>query len=110
MKRLALAIIGGFAIPFLYAITAGPLSTYTENETLHWLWYIPIGWPKIILQRLVPLNTFPFRDEDSTPLLIYIIGLNVTLYGLLSYFVLLGLSLSIRSRRAQHNVPPPPTI
>jgi hypothetical protein len=68
MKRLALAIVGGAAIPFLYSITAGPLSTYTENETLHRLWYIPIGWPRLILQRLVPLNVFPFRDEDSTAL------------------------------------------
>ena len=108
MKRLAVAIISGFAIPFLYAITVGPLSTYTENKSLHWLSYIPIGWPKIILQRLIPLNTFPFRDEDSTSLLIYIIGSNVVLYGLLSYLVLSGLSLSKRTRRTEHNVPPPP--
>jgi hypothetical protein len=110
MKRLALAIVGGFAIPFLYTITVGPLSTYTENETLQWLWYIPVGWPKLILQRLVPLNAFPFRDEDSTALLIYIIGSDVVLYGLVSYFLLWVLSLSRRSKRTPPSVPPPPSV
>jgi len=110
MKRLVLAVICGFVIAFLYAVISGLLSTYTDNETLRWLLYIPIGWPKLILQQFVPLNAFPFRDEDSTALLIYIVGSNVILYGLLSYFGLLGLSLSRRSRRAQHNVPPSPTV
>src|SRR6266404_8181365 len=110
MKRLILAVICGFAIAFLYAVISGPLSTYIGNETLRWLLYLPIGWPKLILQRLVPLNAFPFRDEDSTALLIYIVGSDVVLYSLLSYFGLLGLSLLRRSRREKHDSPPPPTV
>ena len=110
MKRLALAVICGFAIPFLYGITSGPLSTYTENETLQWLLYIPIGWPRLILQRLVPLDTFPFRDDDSTALLIFIIGSDLVFYGLLSYSVLWALSLSRRSRIRERNVRPPPHV
>ena len=110
MKRLALAVICGFAIPFLYSVIFGPLSTYIRSDTLDQLVYVPIGWPKLILMRLVPLNAFPFRDGDSTFLLIYIISCNVILYGLLSYLLLLGFSLSRRGRVLRLRVPPPPNV
>lgn len=37
MKRVVLSVIGGVAIPFIYSVIVGPLSTYTENDTLHGL-------------------------------------------------------------------------
>lgn len=86
MKRLALSVICGSVIPFLYAISVGPVSTYIKDDTLNYLGYIPIGWPRLILYRLVPLNSFPFRDGDNTVLLVYIVGCDVVLYALLTYF------------------------
>src|SRR6267142_2835534 len=107
MKRLVLAAICGVAITIAYGVPASLISAHTDDETLRWLLYIPLGWPNLILRRLVAPNAFPFRDEDRTALLIYILGSNMVLYGLLSYFGLLGLSLLGRSKRPQQSVPPP---
>jgi len=41
---------------------------------------------------------------------IYLIVSNVLLYGMFAYFFLSALSLSERSKQAQKNVPPPPTV
>jgi hypothetical protein len=90
MKRLALSLLCGFAIPFLYTIIVGPLSLYIENPTLNELADYPVRWPIFILYRFVPLESFPFRDQDSTALLIYIIGCDVLLYTILTYFLLWG--------------------
>ena|SRR5438876_8077941 len=106
MKRVVLSVIGGVAIPFVYSVIVGPLSTYTENDYVHLFIYVPIGWPKLILERLVPLNSFPFRDADATTLLLYIIACDVILYGFLTYAILLTLS---RRKKTAASLPPKPT-
>lgn len=89
MKRLALSVVGGVVIPFLYTIIVGPLSTYyTQNYRLSFLMSFPIRWPIIILQRLLPLDSFPFRDEDAALLLLFIILCDVLLYSFLTYILL----------------------
>ena len=105
MKRLIGSLVGGVAIPFVYSIIVGPLSTYTENVRVHQLIYVPIGWPKLLLQYFVPLSSFPFRDEDATTLLLYIIVSDVLLYAFLTYVLLTGLS---RATKAKSSLPPNP--
>jgi hypothetical protein len=101
MKRLALSLLGGIAIPLLYSIIFGPLTLYTKNETLnHYLGY-PVRWPILILYRLFPVVV----PNNETFLLLTIIGSNVLLYALLTYCVLLAFS---RPTRAQSRLPPPP--
>jgi hypothetical protein len=107
MKRVALSVIGGVAIPFIYSIIVGPLSTYTENDTVHWLIYVPIGWPKLVLYYLVSLNSFPFRDEDATVLLLYIIACDILLYAFVTYLFLLAL---LRPKKVGPPSPPNPPI
>lgn len=104
MKRLVLSVLGGIAIPFCYTITAGPLSTYTENPTIHRMVYIPIGWPKLILYRLFPMGNLPFENEYV--FMSYMLICNIVLYSLLTYFVLFA--LSTRNSKIQ-DAPPPPS-
>lgn len=105
MKRIALSVIGGFVIPFAYAVIVGPLTAYTKNEAVLRFSYVPIGWPRLILQRIVPLNSFPFRDTDTVALLIYMIVCDVVLYALLTYFLLWRFS---RRKNDESLVPPNP--
>ena len=109
MKRLVLSVLGGFAIPFLYTIIVGPLSLYIKSETLNQLADYPVRWPIYILYRLVPLGSFPFRDQDSTALLIYIIGCDVILYTILIYFLLWGF-LKRKSEAFDPPPNPPPSV
>jgi hypothetical protein len=103
MKRLALSLFGGFAIPFLYTIIVGPLSLYIESPTLNRLADYPVRWPIFILFRFVHLDSFPFRDQDSTALFIYIVGCDVILYTILTYLLLWGLA----TRKSETSDPPP---
>jgi len=105
MKRLLLSIGCGLLIPFLYTIAMGPLSTRIENYWLHEALYIPIGWPRLFLQRVLPLGSFPFRDSDAITLLLFIIVCDVTLYGCLSYFFFWWFS---QRRGRQVETPPGP--
>ena len=98
-----LSVLGGFLIPFLYTIIVGPLSLYIKSETLNQLADYPVRWPIHILYRLVPFGSFPFRDQDSTALLIYIIGCDVILYAILTYFLL----WAFLKRKSKAFDPPP---
>ncbi|HEX8493633.1 MAG TPA: hypothetical protein VF658_12370 [Pyrinomonadaceae bacterium] len=98
-----MSVLGGIIIPFCYSITAGPLSTYTENPTVHRIVYIPIGWPKLILYRLSPTGAAAF--ENKYGLLPYIIICDIVLYSLLTYFFLLA--FSTRKSKIQAEPPPP---
>jgi hypothetical protein len=101
MKRLALSLLGGIVIPFVYAIIVGPLSTYIKNESLnHYLSY-PVRWPVLLLYRLFLLNVL----SNETLLLLIVIGCNVFLYTLLTYCVLL---VFLRPKQAELESPPPP--
>lgn len=103
MKRLALSLFGGFAIPFFYTLIVGPLSLYIDSRTWNRFADYPVRWPILILYRFVPLDSFPFRDQDSTALLTYIIGCDVILYTILTYFFLWGFS----KRKSEPSDPPP---
>lgn len=105
MKRLFLSVLGGFAIPFIYTITFGPLSVYINNEQLNYLLWIPIGWPRIIYYRFLffPLFQRGTNIGDNT-FFIIMIACNVALYGSFTYFL-----LWLRSHRkaAPHPTMPP---
>ena len=105
MKRLILSVIGGVAIPFLYSITAGPLTNYIENPSLRQLASYPVRWPIIVLEYFLPLDSFPFRDENQTFLLLFIIVSDVLLYSLLTYIVLLRFW---KRKTPQLKLPPDP--
>ncbi len=110
MKRLVAAALWGFAIAFAIAAIGYRLSRFTESTALKWLLWVPTGWPTLILELILPADAFPVRGEYRPLYLIYLIVSNVLLYGLFSYFFLSALSLSERSKQAQKNVPPPPTV
>ena len=88
MKRLALSLLGGVAIPFLYAVIVGPLTNYTENESLRQIVSYPVRWPAITLNELLPLDSFPFRDRDGIFLLVFIVVCDVLLYSIVTYLLL----------------------
>ena len=108
IQRLALSVIGGFAIPFLYTVITGPLSVYIESERIRHLLWIPIGWPRILYFDLY-FSTPLFKTHinlDDTALFILQIVLNVMLYGFLTFFILLW--RSSRKPRVHLEPPPPP--
>ena len=74
---------------------------------MNWLGYIPIGWPKLLLMYIIPLDSFPFRNEDGTALLLYIIGCDVVLYASLTYFLLFALFVR---KKADHSPPMPEKV
>lgn len=100
MKRLALSVSGGFAIPFLYSIIVGPLTPYIQNSILDLFAMVPVRWPVLILYRL---GVAPF--ESDTTLLLYLIVCDVVLYSLLTYFLLWAFS---KRKSRQIGGPPNP--
>jgi hypothetical protein len=103
MKRLVLSLVGGVAIPFLYTIIVGPLSTYIQNPDLNALMSFPVRWPVIILMRFLHLDSFLFRNEDEIPLLLFIVISNVLLYSFVTYVLLLRFW-----KRKTPQIKPPP--
>lgn len=86
MKRLALAGVGGFLIPFIYVMVFGPLTTYIENRTVRKLLVLPVRWPLTLLEHPFFLDV---RVLDSEYLIfVYIIVADVTLYSVLTYLLL----------------------
>jgi hypothetical protein len=61
MTRLVLSLICGVAIPFIYSVVVGPLTNYTDNFTLRRLGYIPIGWPRLLLEKISSSQFIPFQ-------------------------------------------------
>ena len=105
MKRVLLSIVCGVLIPFLYGVVIGSLSTHIQSYAISQALYFPIGWPRLLLQRIIPLDVFPFRDGDKFPLFLYMVFCNVVLYGSLSYFLFWEFS---RRRKPQLEAPPDP--
>ena len=108
MKRLALSVVGGFAIPFLYTIIIGPASLHIENQTLNRFAAYPVRWPILILYLFASfdsLGSFPFRDQDSMVLFAYVIVCNVVLYAILTYSLLWVFS---KRKTKVYEVPPQP--
>ena len=111
MKRLALSVVGGFAIPFLYSIIIGPASVYINSQALNRFAEYPVRWPILILYRFVSfdsLGSFPFRDQDATIMFAYIVICDVVLYASLTYFLLWAFSK--RRRKAYESPPYPPDL
>jgi len=107
MKRLAVSVVGGFAIPFLYTIITGPTSVYIKSQTLNRFAEYPVRWPILILLHFASfdsLGSFPFRDQDATVMFVYIVVCNVVLYTVLTYFLLWVFS---KRKRNGHESPPP---
>ena len=100
MKRLALSLVGGVLLPFLYSIIVGPLTPYLKNHrTLDFLAMVPVRWPILLLYQL---RVMPFESEVS--LLLYMISCNVIFYGSLIYFLHFALS----KRKEGNRLPPGP--
>jgi hypothetical protein len=104
MKRLLASVLGGFLVPFVYLVIAGPLSAYVENRTLLFLLDLPYGWPRVLLYRYC-FPRCPFDGEVT--FVVVIIACNVLLYATLTYFVLWLRAL--RKPKAQ-TAPPPPNF
>src|SRR5437773_12261169 len=107
MKRLALALVCCFAIPFVYTITLGLFAVYSKNWRLILLLAYPVRWPTTILFRLLPPGSFPFRRGDRTFLFLYIIICNALLYTIPIYFLLWRFSK--RKRKIERFDLPPNT-
>lgn len=108
MKRLAVSVVSGFAIPFLYTIIVGPASLYVESQTLNRFAEYPVRWPILILLHFASfdsLGSFPFRDQDATIMFVYIVVCNVALYTVLTYSLLWVFS---KRKSKVHESPPPP--
>ena len=100
MKRLALSLIGGFLLPFLYSIIVGPMTPYIKNNRpLDSLAMVPVRWPILLLYQL---RVMPFESELW--LLLSVVSCNVIFYGTLIYFVQFALS----KRKKTSRLPPPP--
>src|SRR5438128_762166 len=105
MKRLLLAVVMGFCVPFLYVLITGPLSVYVSDERLKYLLWIPVGWPSLICRYFFT----PFLNSESTSIatIFSVIG-NVVAYGLFFYFLLLW--RSFRNASVHIEPPPPPKL
>src|SRR5437773_8894483 len=92
VKRAIFSIIGGVAFPLSYSILAGPVSTLVEDNRLRLLLNVPVGWPRLLyFYFIASLNgRSPFENEIA--LFAYIVGCNVVLYTLVTYFALLAFS------------------
>jgi len=98
MKRLALAVVGGFVIPFVYSIIVGPLTPDIKNGSLDYFAMVPVRWPVLILFYF---GSFPFENEGI--LLLYLVGCNMALYTIFTYSLLWAFS-----RRRREGFGPPP--
>lgn len=100
MKRLALSVVGGFLLPFLYSIIVGPLTPYIKNNRpFDFLAMVPVRWPILLLNQL---RVMPFESELW--LLLYIVSCNVIFYGSLIYFV----QFALLKRKKTSRLPPAP--
>ena len=92
MKRGALSIILGIAIPFTYSVLSGLLSTIVENNTIRTLLNIPVGWPKFFYFYFIAQHGSKPFVENEIAFFVAIVVSNVFLYTFVAYFVLLMLS------------------
>lgn len=99
MKRLLLSVTGGVAIPILYSIIVGPLSTYIEDRNLNDFLSFPVRWPVIWFLRFFP-SSFP----DGWTGVVLILGCDVLLYTILTYVIL----LAVWKPKVAPRLPPPP--
>lgn len=106
MKRLIISIIAGLIEPLIYVLIIGPLTTDIENYRIRQLIDMPFRWPIFILYYFFPIGSFPIRNE--TVLLLYIIGCDMVLYALMTYFILWIIS-TLRKVQPYSDSPPMPS-
>ena len=65
MKRLALSLVGGFLLPFLYTLVVGPLTPYFRNyPTFNFL--LTVRWPVLLILQAnatPSITTRPAQDR-----------------------------------------------
>ena len=105
MKRLALSLICGFAIPFLYTTVIGPLTPYV-NRTLDRFAMYPVRWPILMLYQITLANGSNLPFESETAKIIYIVGSNVLAYSVLSYVLFFAFS---KRKKSKSRLPPNPS-
>lgn len=101
-KRLCLALLLGFLLPFSYAFALSLLTHYTGPKMPGFL-IIPVGWPLNIFVALIG----QIDESNMVSWAIFFVLANITLYGTLSYAALSMLTL-IRHKRNEP-LPPLPT-
>lgn len=105
-KRLILSLIGGFALPFIYTIIAGPLSNYTKDENIRRLLLLPIIWPRYAYVYFYPSRNKPPLYFDDTASLVTMLACDVAAYALVTYLLLW--LFSNRKSKLETLPPPPP--
>jgi hypothetical protein len=106
MKRIALSLVGGFAIPFSYYAAITILMLLTDNTDLGVRLSYPVSWPILVLYHLLPSKSFPLRAADKIFLYLIVLICNVLVYSIPTYFLLWGVSL--RWRKVKRVDPPDP--
>ena len=107
MKRLALSLVGGFAIPALYTLALALVFLWTKNVRLVLRLRFPVAWPRYVLVHLVPLGSFPLRPGDRLFLIPLVIICDAVVYSIPIY--LLVSRFSTRKRKAARvDLPPDP--
>lgn len=109
--RLLLSLIGGVAIPFVYALIFAPLSAYVEDPSLRAMMGMPVRWPYhlyilLLYVFLPPQEAFLYLNQGLV--VAVIITGDVLLYGGLT-FALLSLRALARGS-APPGPPPPPRV
>ncbi len=103
-KRWLLSVIGGFALPFGYALIIGQLNAAHSDDTFSLLLRLPFTWPTYICDFFYTLAFDPtdelhgFRGVEVYVLAI-IVG-NVIAYTLLTYAFL---SWWMKARKIKHS-------
>ena len=109
MKRLALSLFYGFAIPVAYNFALGLLMAWTKNLSLIMRLSYPVSWPMFIFFRLLPPDSIVYwlRPEKRLSLVLLVIICDGLLYSIPIYFLLWG--FSTRKRKAERvDLPPEP--
>lgn len=82
--RLALSIVGGVAIPFIYGYLFASIAAYFGRELLIRIFRVPILWPTLIYEYFYPSSA----DHPSDGWLIALYLGNFLLYSALTYALL----------------------
>ena len=87
-KHLLISILAGFAIPVVYVIVSGVLSTYiSDARTKHLLW-LPIGWPRQVFFELEMLVTHGPPRSGELALIVFQTACNVIPWAAITWAAL----------------------
>ena len=106
MKRAVLSIILGTALPFIYSILSGLLSTLVKDKTIRALLNIPVGWPKFLYFYLIGQHGSGPLVYSEVVVFAVIVASNIFLYTVVTYCVLL--LFPSKSMTIEREVPPDP--